>query len=256
MKITIVQSDIIWEKKQENLDRLDTLISSLLPGQDIIILPEMFNTGFSMNPELLFEEPGSTTFEWMKTRSAEGNFGICGSYIVRENGLYFNRWMFVSPDGHTWYYDKRHLFSPGGEDKLFSRGQRRLVFKFRGVRICANVCYDLRFPVWNRNRNDYDLLINSANWPETRMDVWTTLLRARALDNQCYVAGANRTGTDGEEIKYNGESIIVNPYGEIIVSAEKNKECTISAEISMDFLNDFRSKFNVLNDADDFTINP
>jgi omega-amidase len=252
MKITVVQPDIIWEDKPASLRKLDMLISSITCEPDIVILPEMFNTGFSMNPELLYENPGSVTFEWMKSKSSKGNYGICGSYIVRENGLYFNRWLFVSPEGETWSYDKRHLFSPGGEDMLFTRGTKRLVFTYRGVRICPNICYDLRFPVWSRNRNDYDLLINSANWPESRRDVWVTLLKARAIENQCFVAGANRIGIDGTGTKYSGESVIVEPRGEFIASARRNEECTVSGEISIDELAGFRKKFPVLNDADDF----
>ncbi len=256
MKIAVIQPDIIWEEKQANLRKMDFLIASLSSETDIVILPEMFNTGFSMNPESLSEDSGSGTLAWMKNKASEKNSGICGSYIVRENRQYFNRWIFVSPDGEIWTYDKRHLFSPGGEDKLFSKGDRRLVFTFRGVRISANICYDLRFPVWSRNRSDYDLLINSANWPESRRDVWITLLKARAIENQCYVAGSNRIGTDGTGTKYSGESMIVGPLGETIGLAENNAECTISGEISMDSLVKFRHKFPVQNDADNFIINP
>ncbi len=180
--------------------------------------------------------------------------GMCGSYIVFADNQYFNRWIFVSPGGETWSYDKRHLFSPGGEDKLFTPGKERIVFSFRGMRICPIICYDLRFPVWSRNRNDYDLLINSSNWPESRRDVWITLLRARALENQSYVAGVNRIGVDGEGIKYCGDSMIIGPKGETIGSGRQNKECIVSGDISLPDLADFREKFPVLNDADQFTI--
>jgi len=142
-----------------------------------------------------------------------------------------------------------------GEEKAFTHGRERVTFKFREVRICPNICYDLRFPVWSRNRNDYDLLINSANWPEARRDVWTTLLKARAIENQCFVAGANRIGADGTGIKYCGDSMIINPKGEIIAFAEKNKECVLTADISMKELSDFRKKFPVLKDSDNFTFN-
>ena len=170
----------------------------------------------------------------MKSTAQKGNFGVCGSYMVKENGRFFNRWVFVSPEKEIWYYDKRHLFSMGGEDKFFSAGKSRLVFSFRGVRISPYICYDLRFPVWSRNSNDYDLVIYSANWPEARINVWNTLLKARAIENQCFVAGSNRIGTDGNGIKYCGDSAIIDPRGEIIASADNNEECSVSAEISID----------------------
>ena len=254
MIITLIQSDIIWENKLKNLEKLGQLISAARADADIIILPEMFNTGFSMNPGDLSEKPDSTTFEWMQSIAEKKYSGICGSYIIVEDNHYYNRWIFVSPDNKMWSYDKRHLFSPGGEDSLFTRGMERIVFNYRGLRICPNICYDLRFPVWSRNRNDYDLLINSSNWPESRRDVWITLLKARALENQCYVAGVNRIGIDGTGIKYCGDSMILGPKGEILASGTTNKECLISGDISLTDLADFREKFPVLNDGDDFTI--
>jgi predicted amidohydrolase len=254
MNVTLIQSDIVWENKLRNLEKLGQLISAIQSDTDILVLPEMFNTGFSMNPRDLSEKPYSVTFEWMRNMAEKKNSGICGSFIINEYNHYYNRWIFVSPDNETWSYDKRHLFSPGGEDSLFTRGTERIVFNYRGLRICPNICYDLRFPVWSRNRNDYDLLINSSNWPESRRDVWITLLKARALENQCYVAGVNRTGIDGTGIKYCGDSMILGPKGETIASGKTNEECLISGDISVDELADFREKFPVLNDADNFTI--
>ena len=253
MKISIIQQNIVWEDKTRNFERLEKLISNL-SNTDIIILPEMFNTGFSMDPERLGELPFSETFDWMLHASEEGNLGICGSYIVKENCNFYNRWLFVTPDKKSWQYDKRHLFTITNEERSFTHGTKRLTFKFRGVRISPNICYDLRFPVWSRNKNDYDLLINSANWPEPRRDVWITLLIARAIENQCYVAGANRVGTDGNTVKYCGDSMIINPKGEVINSADKNKECSISAELSLTELKEFLKKFPAHLDADDFTI--
>jgi predicted amidohydrolase len=254
MKISIIQPDIIWEDKPRNFDKLEYLISSSGSNPDIIILPEMFSTGFTMNPENLSESPGSETFDWMVNISEKGNCGLCGSYIVREKNSTFNRWIFVTPEKKSWYYNKRHLFKMGNEQQFYTAGSRQLIFKFRGVRIMAAVCYDLRFPVWSRNRNNYDLLINSANWPESRRDVWITLLKARAIENQCYVAAANRIGTDGEHIKYCGDSMIINPRGKIVADAKINKESVISGDISMTELSEFRKKFPVLKDADSFTI--
>jgi predicted amidohydrolase len=254
MKISVIQSNIAWEDKPRNFQNLAELISPLYNKTDIVILPEMFNTGFSMNPAQLSESQSGNTSGWMKSIAEKGNFGVCGSYIVKENKSFFNRWVFVSPDIKEWQYDKRHLFSMGGEDRLFSAGKDRLIFTYRGVKISPYICYDLRFPVWSRNRNESDLMIYSANWPETRKDVWNTLLKARAIENQCYVAGSNRTGTDGTGIRYCGESMIINPRGEIIASAGSETECAVSAGLSLAELSDFRKKFPVLNDADDFTI--
>ena len=255
MKISIIQSDIIWEDKFSNFEKLEKLITPLFNQTDIIVLPEMFNTGFSMNPEKLSEPPQGETSEWMRDLALKGNFGLCGSYMVKENLNFFNRWVFITPEKESWKYDKRHLFRVGGEDKIFSPGRNRLIFNFRGVRISSNICYDLRFPVWSRNRNEYDLLINSANWPEDRKEVWNVLLKARAIENQCFVVGANRIGTDGNGINYCGDSVIIDPHGKIISTFHPNEEKSITGEISLTELSDFRKKFPVLGDADGFSIN-
>ena len=254
MKISVIQPDTVWEDKSRNFQNLTELIYPLYNKTDLIILPEMFNTGFTMKPSELGESSPGETFRWMKDIAEKGSCGICGSYIVQENANFFNRWVLVSPENQVWSYDKRHLFSMGGEDRLFTPGKTRVVFSFRGIRITPLICYDLRFPVWSRNRDEYDLIIYVANWPEIRKNVWTTLLRARAIENQCYVAGSNRTGADGEGIKYCGKSMIINPRGEPIEFADTDEECSISTELSMTELTDFRKKFPVLNDADDFTI--
>lgn len=254
MKISIIQPDIAWEDKSRNFQKLYDLISPLYNKTNLVILPEMFNTGFSMNPEELAESPAGETFGWMKSMAEKGNFGLCGSYIVKENMNFFNRFVFVAPGNEIRHYDKRHLFSMGGEDRLFSAGKSRLVFSFMGVRISPYICYDLRFPVWSRNRNESDLIIYAANWPESRRNVWNTLLQARAIENLCYVAGSNRTGTDGTGISYCGESVIIDPRGWIISSAGTETDCSVSADISMTELSDFRLKFPVMNDADDFSL--
>jgi omega-amidase len=254
MKIALIQYDIVWENKLKNLSNLESLISLTPDDTEMVILPEMFNTGFSMDPAELYEAPFAGTLQWMQDVAKQNSLGICGSYIVKEDSHFYNRFVFVSPENEIWSYDKRHLFSLSGENKSFTRGEKRVVFKFRGLRICPNICYDLRFPVWSRNRNDYDILINSANWPESRRDVWITLLKARALENQCYVAGVNRIGIDGTGIKYCGDSMIFGPKGEIIASGEMDKEFVIQGDISLHKLSDFREKFPVMNDADDFNI--
>jgi predicted amidohydrolase len=254
MKISIIQPDICWENKPANFRKLENLITGGAAGADIIVLPEMFNTGFSIEPGRISEPPHSVTFDWMKAMADATNGAICGSYIVREKNKYFNRWVFVTPGHEAFQYDKRHLFSMGGEDKAFTPGEKRIIFSYKALRICPAICYDLRFPVWSRNRNDYDLLINSANWPSSRHSVWLTLLKARAIENQCYVAGANRAGSDGAGLDYDGDSVLIDPRGEIISTPTGNKECAVSGEISMDELSDFRKIFPVLKDADQFSI--
>ena len=254
MRLSVVQPDPEWENKSVNLPRLQNLLSPLNGKTDLVILPEMFNTGFSMSTDTLSESPDGETFLWMKEISDTGDFGLCGSYLVSEGGMVYNRWVFVGPGEERRVYDKRHLFSMGAEDKYITPGKSRLVFSFRGMRISPYICYDLRFPVWSRSNNDTDLIIYAANWPAARRDVWNTLLRARAIENQCYVAGSNRIGTDGNGISYSGESMTINPRGEIIASADADTEQCITTDISMDELADFRRKFPVINDADNFTI--
>jgi predicted amidohydrolase len=252
MKVTVIQPSTLWENKTANLLNLSGILSSFRYKTDLIVLPEMFSTGFSMNTELAEEFHGET-YEWMKDMAEKGGFGLCGSYIVKENGSFFNRFVFLSTDDE-YYYDKRHLFSMGNENSHYSPGKSRLVFSFRGVRISPYICYDLRFPVWSRNRNEYDLALYVASWPESRINVWNTLLRARAIENQCYIAGCNRIGVDGSGINHNGLSQIINPRGELLNLAGANEECAITADISVSELYEFRKKFNVLDDADDFEI--
>jgi len=254
MKISIIQTNTEWENKSANFGKIEAALSVLPDDSDIIILPEMFNTGFSMNTAKLAEPSDGETFRWMKSIVGSANSAICGSYMIYEEGKYFNRFVFIAPREEIWLYDKRHLFSFAGEEKFFSPGNERLVFNFRGIRISPYICYDLRFPVWCRNRGDYDLMINSANWPESRSDVWATLLKARAIENQCYVAGVNRIGTDGNGIKYCGDSMIIGPKGNIIATAGLDSEEAVTIDISLDELNRFRLKFPVLNDADNFSI--
>ncbi len=252
MRISVVQPRTIWKDKYGNFEAISKLLSAI-DKTDIVILPEMFQTGFSVIPDDISESPESVTFDWMVSIAEKGGFGICGSYIVKEDNLFYNRWVFVTPDKKSWQYDKRHLFSMAGEEKRFTAGKQRITFTFRGVRILPNICYDLRFPVWSRNRSDYDLIINSSNWPQSRREVWKTLLKARAIENQCYAAGANRIGTDGNGVRYCGDSMIINPRGEIMASAN-DSEAVVSAEISLLVLEEFRRKFPVGLDADDFTL--
>jgi omega-amidase len=253
LKVSIIQADLLWENKSGNLKKLEALIMPLFNKTDLVILPEMFNTGFSMNASLGESMQGETV-QWMKAVSSRGNFGICGSLIIKEGKNYFNRFVFLSPENPIHYYDKRHLFGMGGEDTTFKPGNSKLIFTFRGMRISPFICYDLRFPVWSRNHDNYDLAVYTASWPESRMNVWNTLLRARAIENQCYVAGCNRIGTDDMGINYNGLSQIISPRGELICTAGTDMECALTENLSLQELIDFRIKFNVFGDADEFEL--
>jgi predicted amidohydrolase len=252
MKISIIQPEPAWENKKANLEHLSEMMLPLSHETDIIILPEMFSTGFSMNTSLC-EPYHGPTFDWMKKLSFEGGFAVCGSYMVIEKEKVYNRFVFVTSD-EEYFYDKRHLFSIGEENRFFEKGNSRTIFSYKGWNISPFVCYDLRFPVWSRNRNDYDLAIYVSSWPEARVNVWNTLLRARAIENQCYVTGSNRIGIDGNGVRHNGMSQIIDPRGELILSAGVNEERVITADLSLEELRDFRKKFDVQRDADEFNI--
>jgi omega-amidase len=256
MKITIVQPDILWENKTGNFHKLESMLNEVSGKTDLVVLPEMFSTGFSMNAGQLSESYDGQTREWMEYLSCKGNYAVCGSFIVGESDHYLNSFVFITPDKKSYRYEKRHLFSIGGENIHFKPGNKRLIINYKEFRLNAIICYDLRFPVWSRNRNDYDILICVANWPDSRREVWNTLLKARAIENQCYVAGANRVGSDNMNVSYTGESVILDPRGRIITEIGNNKEGIATGEISLKELQDFRKKFPVWKDADDFTINP
>jgi predicted amidohydrolase len=248
MKISIIQQDIVWAEVTENIRKVDSIIDSL-PQADIYILPEMFSTGFCTVPDGIAEEAEGQTLQWMKAKSSQINAAIAGSLAVKEQGQYYNRFYFVQPDGTVHHYDKKHLFTYGGEHEHFTAGNERVVVEFRGVRILLEICYDLRFPIWSRNHGDYDMIFYVASWPSVRMGAWKSLLVARAIENQCYVAGVNRVGKDPSN-EYAGGSMVVDPYGKIIAECEDGVEMSASAEIDMDMLEAFRAKFPVLNDSD------
>ena len=248
MKITILQRDIIWANPEENVRRADAAIDAQ-PGADIYVLPEMFSTGFCTEPRDIAEPENSETLQWMQRKAKALDAAIAGSVAVGKDGRYFNRFYFVKPDGCVEFYDKKHLFTYGGEHKRFTAGDRRVVVEFRGVRFLMEVCYDLRFPVWARNHGDYDAILYVASWPTSRVEAWSTLLRARAIENQCYVVGVNRVGDD-PACNYCGGSAIIDAYGRTMAECERGKECEVSAEIDMEKLQAFREKFPVLKDAD------
>lgn len=252
MRISILQRDIKWADIAENIARADEAIERN-PGADLYVLPEMFSTGFCVEPDGIAEGVAGESLQWMKRKAAAIDAAIAGSVAVQDGEQYFNRFYFVKPDGEVSYYDKHHRFTYGGEHLHFTSGDNRVIVEWRGVRILLEVCYDLRFPVWARNSGDYDMILYVASWPKTREKAWSALLLARAIENQCYVAGVNRVGSD-PKCEYSGGSVIVDPYGDVIVGCEPNTECESTADIDMGVLNDFRAKFPVLSDADDFEI--
>ena len=251
MKVSILQHDIAWGNPTENRQHLEQLIESA-PEADLYVLPEMWSTGFATEPEGLAERDDAT-LQWMKQMALRYDTALAGSVAVEENGKFYNRLYCVKPDGVVEYYDKHHLFSYGGEDKHYACGNKRVVVEWRGVRFLLTVCYDLRFPVWMRYCGDYDAMLCVANWPTVRIDSWNILLRARAIENQCFVVGVNRVGKD-PNCEYCGCSAIINPYGQIIVECERHKECSAEAVLDMQMLQAYRTKFPALNEKDKFEI--
>ena len=253
LQICTVQFNIQWENKELNYGIIERLLNKLEGHPDVIIFPEMFTTGFTMNTATQSETMDGTTVNRMKKISRELKCIICGSIIVKEKNKYYNRFVACLPDQTIISYDKRHLFRMADENKYFSAGEEISIINYCGWRIAPFVCYDLRFPVWMRNKNNYDLAIIVANWPEKRDDVWQTLLKARALENQCYVAGVNRYGTDGNDVDHCGNSMVVSPKG-VVLNQMSSGDQTFTVSLSMNELNYFRKKFPVHLDADDFKI--
>ncbi len=245
--ITLVQPGIAWEDKATNLERYSKMLNQAGPA-DVIVLPEMFTTGFSMQPEKLKEPMDGQSVRWMKQMAQEKNAAVTGSLIIESGGKVFNRCVWVHPDGTTETSDKRHLFTMSGEHQHYSPGNEKTVVEFRGWRFFPLICYDLRFPVWSRNEENYDVLLYLANWPAPRHNVWKTLLQARAIENQSYVLGVNRVGTDGNGLNHLGDSACIDPKGN--ASFLGNRETVRSFDLSMPGLRRFREKFPVLKDRD------
>ena len=254
LKISVFQFDLAWEDIVANRAKIDRMLEQMPKDTDVVFLPEMFSTGFTMNVSQVAETMSGETIEWLKQQSREHRVALCGSLIIQDADKYYNRLVFIKPSGTVFHYDKRHLFAMGNEDGYFQAGSKRLIVEYEGWRICPLICYDLRFPVWSRNRNEYDVLVYCANWPESRKDVWNTLLKARAIENQSFVIGVNRVGVDGNQISYSGNSQLIDAKGRLVASGDESAESIIFAEFSSKELADFRIKFPVLNDADEFVI--
>lgn len=253
LRLTLVQTDILWEDIPGNLDKLNK-ITDKIQDTDLIILPEAFPTGFTMDVEKFSEYPDGRSISWMQEKAFKKNMAITGSLFVKEENAYYNRLYFVKPDGSTYTYDKRHLFAIGGESHKLSRGSSKTIIEYKGWKILPLICYDIRFPVWSRFRMDYDLLIYVANWPGVRRDVWNTLLKARAIENLSYVAGVNRFGIDGRDIIYTGDSNVFDFKGESQCERTKDNDSTFTTTINKYSLETFRHKFPVHLDGDNFTI--
>lgn len=256
LSVTVIQTDLFWEDKKLNLQMLQKKIESV-QNSEVVILPEMFSTGFSMHPEALAETMEGDTVRWMKEISAERRIILAGSVIITENGHYFNRLIWMLPNGSYGFYDKRHLFSFAGEDEHYTPGNKRLIASVKGWKINLQVCYDLRFPVWARQaaheQPEYDLLVYVANWPQRRNQAWKTLLQARAIENQCYVVGVNRVGNDANNIYHSGDSMIVDPLGNILYHKEKDEDIHTTL-LEKALLEETRSRFPFWKDGDHFLL--
>ena len=248
-RVAIVQRDIVWSDIEANLEVVERMLSGV--KADVVVLSEMFQTGFVTNPQGVADE--GRTLEWMKRVAAQLDAAVVGSVAIRQGEEYLNRLYFVKPDGESLYYDKFHLFSVGGESKHFTAGRERVVVEWRGVRYLLAICYDLRFPVWSRQRGDYDAMIYTALWPKVRREVWRTLLRARAIENQVYVIGVNRVGEEPTGLVYSGDSAVIGYYGEAVKDMGDEQGVAI-AEIDIGALDNFREKFAVWRDADNFEL--
>ncbi len=253
MKIALIQSPLVWEKPAANRNYFEEKINAIKEQVDLIVLPEMFSTGFTMNPEDVFETMQGETISWLQSIAKTKNSAITGSLVIKENHNYYNRLLFIFPSGETQYYDKRHLFTLAGEDKIYTTGKQKLIVEYKGWKICPLICYDLRFPVFARNVEEYDLLLYVANWPETRINAWDSLLKARAIENMSYVIGVNRIGIDNNRLEYNGHSQSIDFLGNYLIEPKENEEVYITT-LHIEKLLESREKFGFLNDRDSFKV--
>lgn len=258
LTVTLIQTSLHWEDKAANLAMLEEKIKGIAEKTHIVVLPEMFSTGFSMKPEVLAETMQGETVAWMKRVAAEKRVVLTGSVIIEEDGHYYNRLIWMLPNGQYGYYNKRHLFAFAGEDQHYNGGDQRFIASVNGWKINLLVCYDLRFPVWARQQYteagfEYDLLICVANWPERRNTAWKTLLQARAIENQCYVVGVNRVGKDGNDIYHSGDSMVADALGEVLYQ-KAHDEDVVTITLEKDALQAVREKLPFWKDADSFEL--
>ena len=254
LKIAGIQSDLIWESPYRNRNNFESKINALSTEIDIVFLPEMFATAFTMSPDDVAESMDGDSIQWMQKLAKEKDLAIAGSLIIQENGAYYNRFVFVSPNGNIKTYDKRHTFTLAGEDKIYNRGNEKIIIEYKGWKICPMVCYDLRFPAWSRNLEDYDLLVYVANWPKPRIGAWDALLKARAIENMCYCIGVNRVGEDHYEHVYSGHSAVFDGLGHLMIQAKESREDIIIAELNKQHLSAIREQLKFLDDRDHFTV--
>lgn len=253
MKIALIQSSLIWENPEKNRKKLGEKINGISESVDLIVLPEMFTTGFTMEPNRVAETMQGETVAWLTLLAKAKKCAMTGSLVITENGNFYNRLVFVFPSGEVQFYDKKHLFTLAGEDKVYTSGNQKTVIEYKGWKICPLVCYDLRFPVFARNAEEYDLLIYVASWPKIRINAWDALLKARAIENMSYTIGVNRIGEDGSGYQYNGHTQVVNFLGDYILEPIENKGVFI-VELNKAELLLARKKFNFLNDRDPFVL--
>jgi omega-amidase len=253
LKVALIQRELHWEDPAANRQQFSQDLAALDPGTDLAILPEMFTTGFSMDAEKNAEPQASDTLPWMQEQARQNNVAICGSLAVRDGDGAFNRLLFVTPDGQVQQYDKRHLFSMSGEDQHYLAGTEKLIVQWQSWRICPMICYDLRFPVWTRNRGDYDLLLFVANWPSKRRAHWRQLLIARAIENQAYCIGLNRVGSDDNGLDYSGDSLALAADGEMLLDCA-DKSGIFTTTLSAERMQTYRRKFPCHQDADGFSM--
>ena len=246
LRITLIQSTLLWEDPEGNRMLMDELLRPIRKGStDVIVLPEMFNSGFTMNATRVAETMQGRTVSWMKEMAAMKRAVVCGSLVIKEKNRFLNRFVWAQPDGQILYYDKRHLFRMAGEHSTYSAGKRRAIIEYMGWRICPQICYDLRFPVWSRNRNDYDLLLYVANWPERRRSAWMKLLPARAIENQCYVLASAQGGLHQNQRRTWGNTMLIDPWGRMMAALEQG-EGLVQGILSKEQLNAVRSKLPAL----------
>ena len=253
MKIAIIQTQLFWENPIENRKQFEQKVNSISEDVDLIVLPEMFTSGFTMNPEKVAETMFGETIQVLKSLAKSKNCAITGSLVIAENNNFYNRMVFVFPNGKIKFYDKKHLFTLAGEHKVYQAGTQKKIIEFRNFKICLQICYDLRFPVFARNTQEYDLLIYVANWPKPRINAWDILLKARAVENMCYTIGVNRIGFDENKNEYTGHSQVIDFLGNELINSDTNQGVFITT-IDKKAMLETREKLGFLNDRDDFEI--